>query len=99
MRKSINKLSVLVEGALELDPFSGYFFAFSNRRRTIVKILYWNRSGFCLWQRRLEKDRFKWPETTSKSFEIGMRELNWLLDGLEINQGNAHGRLKYRTVL
>jgi transposase len=99
MRKSINGLSMLVEGALELDPFSGYLFVFSNRRRNIMKILYWDRNGFCLWQKRLEKDRFKWPETTSKSLEIGSRELNWLLDGLEIHQAKAHGRLKYGTVL
>jgi transposase len=99
MRKSINGLSVLVQGALELDPFSGYMFAFSNKRRTIVKILYWYRNGFCLWQKRLEKDRFKWPEVTSKTLEIGSRELNWLLDGLEIHQGKAHKSLSYHTVL
>ncbi|MBF0488065.1 MAG: IS66 family insertion sequence element accessory protein TnpB [Nitrospirae bacterium] len=99
MRKSINGLSMLVEGAQGLDPFSGYLCVFSNRRRTIVKILYWDRNGFCLWQKRLEKDRFKWPDITKKSLEIGSRELNWLLYGLEIDQSKAHGRLRYGTVL
>lgn len=99
MRKSINGLSVLVQGSLELDPFSGYMFVFSNKRRTIVKILYWNRNGFCLWQKRLEKERFKWPDVKSKSLEIGSRELNWLLDGLDIQQIKAHKSLSYKRVL
>jgi transposase len=99
MRKSINGLSSLVEGVLELDPFSGYLFVFSNRRRNIVKILYWDHNGFCLWLKRLEKDRFKWPDICDRTLEIGRRELNWLLDGLEIHQSKAHGSLKYETLL
>jgi transposase len=53
MRKSINGLSILVAEQLELDPLSGHLFAFCNRKRDIVKILYWDRNGFCLWQKRL----------------------------------------------
>jgi len=49
MRKSINTLSILVEGVLKLDPLSGHMFAFCNRSRNNVKILYWDRNGFCLW--------------------------------------------------
>ena len=57
MRKAINGLSLLVTDQMELDPFSGHLFAFCNRKRDMVKILYWDRNGFCLWQKRLEKDR------------------------------------------
>ena len=46
MRKSINGLSILVEEYLEMDPFNGHLFAFSNRRRNMIKILYWCRYGF-----------------------------------------------------
>lgn len=100
MRKSINGLSILVEEAMELDPFSGYMFVFSNRRRNIIKILYWENNGFCLWQKRLEKDKFRWPESESKEvIEIGRRELNWLLDGLDMNQKKAHKRLSYRSII
>ncbi len=60
MRKAINGLSVLVDD-LDLDPFSGHLFVFCNRRQTMVKILYWDRNGFCLWHKRLEKHRFNWP--------------------------------------
>jgi len=98
MRKAINGLSIVVE-QLELDPFSGHLFVFSNRRRKILKILYWERNGFCLWQKRLEKQRFKWPKTEAEVMEVGQRELRWLLDGLKIVQKSSHRKLDYTTVL
>ena len=60
-RKGINGLAILVEAALQLDPFSEQLFVFCNRKRDKVKILYWERNGFCLWQKRLKRARFKWP--------------------------------------
>lgn len=99
MRKSINGLSILVSDQLELDPFCGHLFAFCNRKRDIVKILYWDRNGFCLWHKRLEKDKFRWPESFDEVIDIGSRELNWLIDGLSVYQPGAHERLTYSTVL
>jgi len=99
MRKSINGLSALVEALLNLDPFSGHLYVFSNRRRNIVKILYWDRNGFCLWMKRLEKDRFKWPGHDGESFEIDHRQLGWLLDGLDYSHIKAHQRLSYSAVV
>jgi transposase len=98
MRKAINGLSVIVE-QLELDPFSGHLFVFCNRRRTILKILYWETNGFCLWQKRLEKQTFKWPKTEAEVMQVGQRELRWLLDGLKITQRGAHRQLYYESVL
>jgi transposase len=98
MRKSINGLSVLVESSMDLDPFSGHLFVFCNRRRNILKILYWDRNGFCLWHKRLEKDRFRWPESEDEVLNIGHRELMWLIEGLEIMQHGAHKRLSYSVV-
>ena len=95
MRKSINGLSILVESNMDLDPFSGHLFVFCNRRRNILKILYWDRNGFCLWYKRLEKHRFIWPESESEVLKIGHRELMWLIDGLELNQQKAHRSLSY----
>ena len=60
-----------------------------------MKILYWDRNGFCLWQKRLEKERFKWPETTAGVMMIEERELRWLMEGLDLKQENAHKRLSY----
>jgi transposase len=98
MRKSINGLSILVAQELEMDPLSGHFFVFSNRRRNMVKILYWDRNGFCLWQKRLEKEFFRWPEDESDVFEVDQRQLTWLLDGLEIHQRKAHSALHFASV-
>jgi len=95
LRKSISGLSIMVEDCFELDPFSGHLFVFCNRRRNIFKILYWDKNGFCLWQQRLEKDRFKWPENEEEVFSISRKELGWLIAGLDIT--TAHHRLKYET--
>jgi transposase len=99
MRKAINGLSMLVEARLELDPFSGHLFVFCNRRRNIIKILYWDTNGFCLWYKRLEKDVFRWPESEADVWHIDHRQLSWLLDGLEVRQARAHNRLSYSTVI
>ena len=99
MRKAINGLSILVEEHMDLDPFTGHLFVFCNRRRDIIKILYWDRNGFCLWQKRLEKERFRWPESEGDVLGLGLRELHWLIDGLSIAQQEAHSQLDYATVL
>jgi transposase len=98
MRKQINSLSIQVQEAMELDPFSGGVFVFCNRKRTTVKALYWDRNGFCLWQKRLERDRFRWPETKDEVLAISPHQLRWLLDGLELIQGKAHRKLQYSSV-
>ncbi|HYA43785.1 MAG TPA: IS66 family insertion sequence element accessory protein TnpB [Syntrophobacteraceae bacterium] len=99
MRKAINSLSILVEATLRLDPFSGHLFVFCNQGRTIIKVLYWDRNGFCLWQKRLEKHRFKWPQNRDEVVEIGTRDLGFILEGLEISSVQPHGSLKYSTVI
>lgn len=98
LRKSIDGLSILVESQMELDPFSGYLFAFCNRKRTTIKLLYWDRNGFCLWMKRLESQTFQWPDASTASICIGNRELSWLLDGLSLHQQRAHRSLRYSCV-
>lgn len=95
MRKSINGLSMLVSQEFELNPLAGHLFVFSNRRRTVVKVLYWDVNGYCLWQKRLERHRFRWPESRSQVLELDARALGWLLNGLEVEQRQAHARLAY----
>ena len=97
MRKSIDGLSTLVAREFDLDPFDGQLFVFGNRRRNMVKVLYWDRNGFCLWQKRLERDRFRWPASGLELLELEPRQLQWLLDGLDAGQA-GHGRLRYRQV-
>ena len=96
MRKSINGLSLLVVDQFDLDVFSGSLFAFCNRRRDIIKILYWDDNGFCIWLKRLEKDIFRWPDSEQDVMEISRTALDWLLSGLDLRQ--AHKRLNYTLV-
>jgi len=93
MRKSINGLSILAEQVLAQNPFTGDLFVFCNRRRNMVKILYWDCNGFCVWLKRLEKDRFTWPRTRQDVISIGRKELEWLLSGLDYSR--AHKQLQY----
>jgi transposase len=99
MRKEINGLSVLVESTLGLYPFSGHLFAFCNRKRTLVKILFWDRNGFALYQKRLEKHRFKWPESPREVMEINARDLSFLLEGLDLRSVRPHGELHFSTLI
>ena len=96
MRKSINGLSLLVEEQFDLDLFTGNLFAFCNRRRDMVKILYWSGNGFCIWLKRLEEDQFRWPDSEQEVMEISPAALDWLLHGLDLRQ--AHRRLGYGAV-
>jgi len=95
MRKAINGLSIMVE-TMGLDPFCGDLFVFCNRPRTMIKILYWDRNGFCLWHKRLEKHCFKWPEAAEQVVMIGAEQLAWLLAGLDFT--SAHKRLHYSAL-
>lgn len=98
-RKGINGLAAMVEIELGLSPFAEALYVFSNRRRNQVKILYWERNGFCLWQKRLEQDRFHWLKGSSARAEkITGQQLNWLLDGYDIARFKPHKTLKYSNI-
>lgn len=96
MRKSINGLSLLIEEHFALDLFTGNLFAFCNRRRDMIKILYWSGNGFCIWLKRLEEDQFRWPDSEQEVMEISPAALDWLLHGLDLRQ--AHRRLNCGAV-
>ena len=99
-RKQINGLSVLVEAEMMLNPFDNSLFVFTNRRRSMVRVLYWDRNGFCLWQKRLEQDRFTWPQGDdfAPSIQMTERQLRWLLEGFNPWDRYAHKPLKYLAV-
>jgi transposase len=107
-RFGINGLSTMVEATLRFDPFSRNLFCFTNRRKNQIKVLYWQRSGFCLWQKRLEEEKFKWPvhlsplvsETARPPVvELDEEQFLWLLDGLDLRHLKPHRALEYRSVL
>ena len=99
MRKSVNGLSILVESAMQHNPFSTSLFVFSNLRRDKIKILYWERSGFVLWYKRLEEARFSWPSSSVDVVSLSGQQLNWLLDGYDINRLMPHAKLHYSSVI
>ncbi len=96
-RLSINGLAVLVEQALGLDPFASCVYVFGNRRRDRVKILAWERNGFWLLLKRLEKDRFVWPSAAAIP-TLTVEQLHWLLEGIDIAVMQRHARLRYCSV-
>ena len=83
MRKGIDSLSVLVQEHLKLDPFSGQLFAFRGRRGGLLKVLYWDSQGFCLFAKRLEKGRFVWPITREGVVTLSPAQLSMLLEGID----------------
>jgi transposase len=99
LRKSIDGLTVLVKEGFELDPFSSSLFVFCNRNRDKLKILQWDHNGFWLYYRRLERGTFRWPSSNTTPLAVGYRELRWLLDGLSLEQQQAHSSVTERTVI
>lgn len=83
MRRSFDGLHALVRHALQQDPLSGQLFVFINRRATQMKVLYWDRSGFCIWAKRLEAGRFlgDWRQAVTR--EIDWTGFKLLLEGIE----------------
>jgi transposase len=96
-RTGINGLSILVEQALGLNPFASAVYVFCNRRRDRVKILAWDRNGFWLLMKRLEQDRFIWPDAVSVP-AVTVEELHWLLDGIDLVVTRKHPQRFYERV-
>ena len=95
-RKSINGLSALVEHAMGLSPFRSALFVFGARSRDKIKVLYWDQTGFCLWYKRLEKDRFQWPRAAmDEVITLDAEQFDWLLRGLDILKIKPHLAHKY----
>lgn len=98
-RKSINGLTLLVEQHMALSPFSGALFVFCNRQRDKIKVLYWDTTGFCLWYKRLEQERFKWPSRlTGDTLALSEQQWHWLLEGVDITRIQRHQPLHYPSL-
>jgi transposase len=101
MRKSIDGLAALVSQAYHLDPFANALFVFCNRDRDKLKILHWQHNGFWLYYRRLERGHFRWPAGAGagRPLVIEPRQLRWLLDGLPLQQRQAHAPVSARALV
>ena len=83
MRKSFDSLSALVRNKLAEDPLSGQLFVFINRRRTQLKVLYFDRGGYCVWAKRLEQGRFH-PIGEGEKRRLEWTELKLILEGIDL---------------
>jgi transposase len=83
LRRGFDGLAMLVQEQLQLDPFSGHLFAFRGRRGGLVKLLYWDGQGLCLFSKRLEKGRFVWPITREGAAALTPAQLSMLLEGID----------------
>jgi transposase len=81
LREAVNGLSAMAEQQMSGEPLSGNVYLFCNRERRLLKAVWWDRNGFWLSQKRLEKDKFPWPETEEAVRELSAEELSFLLRG------------------
>ena len=83
MRRGFDGLSIMVEKILKQDPFSGHLFVFRNRRQDRINVLYWDRDGFCVWYKRLEKGTVQFSANLANGAELRATDLAMLLDGID----------------
>ena len=83
MRKGFDGLAVLVQQALEQSPHSGALFAFRGKRGDLVKLLWYDGQGLCLFSKRMDRGRFVWPMTRTGSVALTGAQLSMLLEGID----------------
>lgn len=96
MRKSFHGLLSLTEAVLQQDPTSGHLFVFLNRRRDLMKVLYWENSGYAIWYKRLEQGRFQMPsmpQDSSVGIELTGSQLSLILQGIDLR--SVKQRIRY----
>ena len=83
MRRGFDGLAATVQTALAENPFSGHLFVFRGRRGDILKVLWFDGQGLCLYAKRLERGRFVWPQATSGTVSLTPAQLSMLLEGID----------------
>jgi len=83
MRKGFASLAALAEGVLQRDPYSGHLFVFRGRRGDLLKVIWWDGQGACLFSKRLERGRFMWPSAAAGTVSVSAAQLAMLLEGID----------------
>jgi len=94
MRKQFDGLAALVRNQISEDPMSGHLFVFINRRRTYMKVLYFDRGGYCLWCKRLEQGQFNYTARRGEKQLLSWTDLKLLLDGVEVQKSRQFKRFE-----
>ena len=89
LRRSIDGLATIVQGKLELDPYSKALFLFCGRRCDRIKGLFWEDDGFLLLYKRLDDGKFQWPRNETEAKLLTPQQTRWLFEGLKIEQPKA----------
>ena len=100
LRKSFDGLSIVVESVLKRDALTGHLFCFFNKRGNQVRILFWDRSGWCIFAKRLAKGRFRFTELVRPGVthvEADAVELTMVLEGIDLSTAKRHRRLDLRA--
>lgn len=99
MRKQAHGLAVLVKEGLRQNPFDEGLYLFCNRRRDLLKALYWDQTGFALWIKKLDREKFSWPrKLTDEVIVLGPREIEWLLGGYDVWKMKSHKPLRLSKI-
>ena len=96
MRRSFDTLAAMTRQVLKQDPLSGHLFVFRGRRGDRTKILFWDRSGFVLWYKRLEKGTFRFPQSATGSVEVEAADLALLFEGIDLAGATRRKRFEPR---
>jgi len=83
LRRGFTGLSAAVQTTLEQDPFGGHVFVFRGRRGDLIKVLWWDGDGLCLFAKRLECGRFVWPKVESGTVSLSRAQLSMLMEGID----------------
>jgi transposase len=94
MRRSFDGLAMITRENMGQDPLSGHLFVFFNRRGDRVKIMFWDRSGFCIWYKRLEQGVFRLPQSivNTPNPEVEITDLSLILEGIDLSTGRRRKR-------
>jgi transposase len=83
MRKGFASLAALAESVLRLDPYSGHLIVYRGRRGDLIKVIWWDGQGGCLFSKRLERGRFVWPSPADGKISVSSAQLAMLLEGID----------------
>ena len=97
MRKSISGLRIFVSAIMSKDPCDGSLYVFYNKGKDKMKILYWDKNGYCLYYKILSGDRYMLPNMSGNIITINYQQLQWLVDGLDINKVKGYSSKYYGT--
>ena len=97
MRRSFDSLAMMVQCVIKQDPLSGYVFVFRNKRGNCLKLLYWDRDGYAIWYKRLEKGTFNIPADITEEYRLEHHQLSMMLEGIEFTRIKRKKRFSLYT--